>query len=269
MPQLARMPEPTHHKPLILAGKPYHSRLLVGTGKYKDIYQAKEAISASGAEIITVAMRRVDLDAPKEPMLQDVLSPKDYTYLPNTAGCYNAEEALRTLRLAHTMGGWKLVKLEVIGDKATLYPNMQETLKAAEMLVNEGFDIMAYCTDEPDYCRQLEALGCAAIMPLAAPIGSGLGILRPEKIRQIVEQATIPVIVDAGLGAPSDAALAMELGCDGVLMNSAIAYAKDPASMASAMKQAVEAGRQAHLAGCMPKSSRARASSPEEGVITQ
>ena len=254
-----------HNDAFILAGCSYHSRLLVGTGKYKDMAQTKAVIEASGAEIVTVALRRMNLA--KEGLLQDVIDPKKYTYLPNSAGCYTAEEAVRTLRLARELGGWTLVKLEVIGDKATLYPDMRETLKAAEILVKEGFQVMAYSSDDPVAARQLEEAGCAAVMPLAAPIGSGLGILNPQRIRTIVEQAKVPVLVDAGIGTASDAALAMELGCDGVLLNSALSDAKNPVMMAEAMKQAVIAGRLAYKAGRMPRREGASASSPLEGVL--
>ncbi len=251
-----------------VAGQNFTSRLLVGTGKYKDLEQTKLAIEASGAEIVTVAVRRVNIAASNEPMLQDYIDPKKYTYLPNTAGCYTAEEAVRTLRLAREAGGWKLVKLEVIGDKQTLYPDMVETLKAAEILVKEGFDVMAYTTDDPIFARKLEDLGCCAIMPLAAPIGSGLGIQNPLNVQIIVENAKVPVLVDAGVGTASDAAIAMELGCDGVLMNTAIAEAQDPIRMARAMKLAIEAGREAFLAGRMPKRQYASASSPQTGLVT-
>jgi len=252
--------------PFILAGKTYASRLLVGTGKYKDMAQTKAVIDASGAEIITVALRRLNLS--KEGSLQDVFDPKIYTYLPNSAGCYTAEDAVRTLRLARELGGWTLVKLEVIGDKQTLYPDVAETLKAAEILVKDGFQVMAYTNDDPIAARKLEDAGCVAVMPLAAPIGSGLGILNPHNIRMIVEQSKVPVLVDAGIGTASDAALAMELGCDGVLLNSALADAKNPLMMAEAMKQAVIAGRLAYNAGRMPRRETASASSPEEGIIS-
>lgn len=252
----------------VLAGKAYRSRLLVGTGKYRDMAETLAAIEASGAQIVTVAVRRVNLTKPGEPMLQDALDPARYTYLPNTAGCHTAEEAVRTLRLAREAGGWKLVKLEVIGsDHKTLYPDVVETLKAAETLVKEGFDVMAYTTDDPLIARKLEDIGCCAIMPLGAPIGSGLGIQNPLNIRLIVEQARVPVLVDAGVGTASDAAIAMELGCDGVLLNTAIAEARDPLRMALAMKQAVEAGRNAFLAGRMAKKTYGDASSPTHGNI--
>jgi thiazole synthase len=250
-----------------VAGKTFSSRLLVGTGKYKNMAETRAAIEASGAEIVTVALRRVDLGKTGEGSLQDALDPGCYTYLPNTAGCYTAEEAMRTLRLARELGGWNLVKLEVIGDEKTLYPDMEETLKAAKILVKEGFDVMAYTTDDPLFARKLEDAGCCAIMPLAAPIGSGLGIQNPLNIRLIVEQSRVPVLVDAGVGTASDAAIAMELGCAGVLMNTAIAEAKNPVLMAEAMKHAIIAGRQAYLAGRMARKHYADASSPKQGVI--
>ena len=253
---------------LIVAGRIFHSRLLVGTGKYKDFTETKAAIEASGAEIVTVAVRRMNLTAPDGQNLQDVISPETYTYLPNTAGCYTADEAVRTLRLARELGGWTLVKLEVIGDKQSLYPDVEETLKAAKTLVAEGFEVMVYTNDDPIAAAKFEALGVAAIMPLAAPIGSGLGIQNPLNIRLIVEQSRIPVLVDAGVGTASDAAIAMELGCDGVLMNTAIAEAQDPVMMAAAMKQAVIAGRLAYKAGRMPKRMTASASSPQTGIIS-
>ncbi|MDE3060059.1 MAG: thiazole synthase [Pseudomonadota bacterium] len=249
----------------MLAGKAYRSRLLVGTGKYKDLQETKAVIEASGAEIVTVALRRMDLSS--NGSLQDVIDPRKYTYLPNSAGCYTAEEAVRTLRLARELGGWTLVKLEVIGDRQTLYPDVAETLKAAETLVREGFQVMAYTNDDPVTARKLEDLGCAAVMPLASPIGSGLGIQNPLNIRLIAEQAKVPVLVDAGVGTASDAAVAMELGCDGVLLNTAIAAAQHPVMMAEAMKAAVIAGRLAYLAGRMPKRDYATPSSPEEGLI--
>ena len=245
----------------------FTSRLLVGTGKYKDFTETQQAIEASGAEIVTVALRRTNLSASKGESLQDYIDPEKYTYLPNTAGCYSAEEAVRTLRLAREAGGWNLVKLEVIGDKDTLYPDIGETLSAAETLIADGFDVMAYTTDDPLVAKKLEQLGCVAVMPLAAPIGSGLGIQNPLNIRLIVEQANVPILVDAGVGTASDAALAMELGCDGVLMNTAIAEARDPLMMARAMREAVIAGRLAYLAGRMPKRAYASASSPNEGMI--
>lgn len=254
--------------PLIIAGRKFSSRLLVGTGKYKDFAQTRAAIEASGAEIVTVAVRRVNLTAGKGESLTDVIDPKIYTYLPNTAGCYSAEDAVRTLRLAREAGGWSLVKLEVIGDEKTLYPDAVQTLKAAELLIKDGFEVMAYTNDDPLIARELEKLGCVAVMPLAAPIGSGLGIQNPLNIRLIVEQANVPVLVDAGVGTASDAAVAMELGCDAVLMNTAIAEARDPVLMAEAMKLAVEAGRKAYRAGRMPRRDYASASSPQTGKIT-
>ncbi len=250
-----------------IAGKTYRSRLIVGTGKYKDLAQNAAAVEAAGAEIVTVAVRRVNVTNPKEPMLVDYIDPKKVTYLPNTAGCYTAEDAVRTLRLAREAGGWNLVKLEVLGDQKTLYPDMVETLRAAEALLKDGFDVMVYCSDDPIMAKKLEDLGCCAIMPLAAPIGSGLGIQNPVNIRLIIEQAKVPVLVDAGVGTASDAAIAMELGCDGVLMNTAIAEAKDPILMAKAMKLAIEAGRLAYLAGRMPKRKYADPSSPLAGLI--
>ncbi|GLQ07055.1 sulfur carrier protein ThiS [Sneathiella chinensis] len=250
-----------------IAGQKFTSRLIVGTGKYKDFEETKLAIEASGAEIVTVAVRRVNIMDRSQPMLVDYVDPKKYTFLPNTAFCYTAEEALRTLRLAREAGGWDLVKLEVLGDEKTLYPNMPETLKAARVLIDEGFKVMVYCSDDPILCKELEDMGCVAIMPLGAPIGSGLGIQNPVGISIINEQANVPVLVDAGVGTASDAAIAMELGCDGVLMNSAIAHAKDPIRMADAMKHAVIAGRQAYLAGRMPKKMYANPSSPLAGLI--
>lgn len=254
--------------PLIIAGKTYRSRLLVGTGKYRDLQQTYDATLASGAEIITVALRRINLAERDAGSLQDALAPLNMTYLPNTAGCYTAEEAVRTLRLARELGGWNLVKLEVIGDKVTLLPDVIETLKAAELLVKDGFDVMVYTTDDPLIAKKLEDIGCCAIMPLAAPIGSGLGIQNPLNIELIVKQSSVPVLVDAGVGTASDAAVAMELGCAGVLMNTAIAEAKDPVMMAHAMKAAIEAGRLAYLAGRMPKRGYASASSPMQGRVT-
>tara|TARA_Y100001934_G_C12382773_1_gene793508 strand:- start:3317 stop:4309 length:993 start_codon:yes stop_codon:yes gene_type:complete len=250
-----------------LAGKIYDSRLIVGTGKYKDFEETAEAISASGAEIVTVAVRRVNITDPNAPMLVDYIDPKFYTFLPNTAFCYTAEEAVRTLRLAREAGGWTLVKLEILGDEKTLYPNMPETLIAAELLIKEGFNVMVYCSDDPIMAKRLEDMGCVAIMPLAAPIGSGLGIQNPVTIRIIVEQSNIPVLVDAGVGTASDASQAMELGCEGVLMNTAIAHAKNPVAMASAMRHAIIAGRIAYLAGRMPKKLYADPSSPLAGLI--
>jgi thiazole synthase len=255
---------------LTIAGKVYSSRLLVGTGKYKDFAQTREAIEASGAQIVTVAIRRTNIGQnPDEPNLLDILTPQKYTILPNTAGCYSAHEAVRTLRLARELlDGHDLVKLEVLGDPHTLYPNMVETLSAAEILVKEGFKVMVYTSDDPIIAKQLEQLGCVAVMPLASLIGSGMGILNPWNLRIIIDNATVPVLVDAGVGTASDATIAMELGCDGVLMNTAIAAATDPVLMASAMKKAVQAGREAWLAGRMPKKFYSAApSSPTTGVI--
>ena len=251
----------------IVAGRTFTSRLIIGTGKYKDYAQNAAALQASGAEIVTVALRRVNVSEPGSPKLIDFIDPNAYTYLPNTAGCYTADEAVRTLRLAREAGGWTLVKLEVLGDRKTLYPDMIETLRATEVLVKDGFDVMVYCSDDPLLCKRLEDAGAAAIMPLAAPIGSGLGIQNPINIRLIIEAARVPVLVDAGVGTASDAAIAMELGCDGVLMNTAIAEAKDPLMMARAMKCAVEAGRLAYLAGRMKKKLYADPSSPLAGLI--
>ena len=257
-------------QPLLIAGRAYASRLLVGTGKYRDFDETRAAIEASGAEIVTVAIRRMNIGQdPNQPNLLDVLDPARYTILPNTAGCFTAEEAVRTLRLARELlDGHALVKLEVLGDADTLFPNMPETLKAAETLVKEGFQVMVYCADDPIQARMLEDLGCAAIMPLASLIGSGMGIVNPWNLSLILERAKVPVLVDAGVGTASDAAIAMELGCDGVLMNTAIAHAQNPVLMATAMKKAVEAGREAFLAGRMPrKRYRADPSSPTEGRI--
>ncbi|MDK9720746.1 MAG: thiazole synthase [Rhodospirillales bacterium] len=250
-----------------MAGRGFQSRLLVGTGKYKDFEETARAIKASGAEIVTVAVRRVNLSDPSQPMLVDYVSPKDYTYLPNTAGCFNADDAVRTLRLAREAGGWDLVKLEVLGDQKTLYPNMPETIKAAEALIKDGFKVMVYCSDDPIQAKRLEEMGCVAIMPLGSLIGSGLGIQNPVNIRLIKESVAVPVLVDAGVGTASDAAIAMELGCDGVLMNTAIANAREPILMARAMKAAVEAGRLSYLAGRMPKKLYADPSSPLAGLI--
>ena len=252
---------------LVIAGREFTSRLIVGTGKYKDYAENAAAAEAAGAEIVTVAVRRVNLTDPDAPMLIDYVSPDKFTYLPNTAGCFTGEDAVRTLRLAREAGGWDLVKLEVLGDEKTLYPNMPETLRSAELLIKEGFEVMVYCSDDPIMAKELENIGCCAIMPLAAPIGSGLGIQNPVNIRLIIEQANVPVLVDAGVGTASDAAIAMELGCDGVLMNTAIAEAKNPLLMAEAMKNAVIAGRQAYLAGRMPKRLYADPSSPLAGLI--
>jgi thiazole synthase len=250
-----------------VAGKTFRSRLIVGTGKYKDFAENAAAVEASGAEIVTVAVRRVNIADPKAPMLTDYIDPKRITYLPNTAGCYTAEEAIRTLRLAREAGGWSLVKLEVLGEAKTLYPDMIETLRATEILAKEGFEPMVYCADDPIAAKRLEDAGAVAIMPLGAPIGSGLGIQNPVTIRLIIEQAKVPVLVDAGVGTASDAAAAMELGCDGVLMNTAIAEAKNPILMAAAMKAAVEAGRLAYRAGRMGKRRYADPSSPLAGLI--
>ncbi len=255
------------HDTWTVAGRTFRSRLIVGTGKYKDYAENAAALEASGAEIVTVALRRVNVADSGSPKLIDHIDPKKFTYLPNTAGCYTAEEAVRTLRLAREAGGWSLVKLEVLGDRKTLYPDMIETLRAAEVLIKEGFEVMVYCSDDPLMCKRLEELGCAAIMPLAAPIGSGLGIQNPVNIRLIIEAARVPVLVDAGVGTASDAAIAMELGCDGVLMNTAIAEAKDPILMARARKRAVESGRLAYRAGRMKKKTYADPSSPIAGLI--
>jgi len=254
-------------KPLVIAGREYASRLIIGTGKYKDYQQNADALAASGADIVTVAMRRVNLSDPNEPMLVDFIDPTKTVYLPNTAGCFTGEDAVRTLRLAREAGGWDLVKLEVLSDPKHLYPDMVETLRSAKMLIDEGFKVMVYCSDDPVFARKLEDMGCVAIMPLGAPIGSGLGLQNLVNIRLIVEQSSVPVIVDAGVGTASDASIAMELGCDGVLMNTAIAEAKDPVRMARAMKHAVIAGREAYLAGRMPKKRYADPSSPLAGLI--
>lgn len=255
---------------LKIAEQTYHSRLLVGTGKYKDFAQTKAAIDASGAQIVTVAIRRTNIGQNAgEPSLLEVLPPSEYTYLPNTAGCYSADEAVRTLRLARELlDGHKLVKLEVLGDPHTLYPNVVETIDAAKTLIQDGFDVMVYTSDDPIIAKHLEDIGCCAIMPLASLIGSGMGILNPWNLQIIIDNAKVPVLVDAGVGTASDAAIAMELGCDGILMNTAIAGAKDPILMASAMKKAVEAGREAFLAGRMPKKHySASPSSPTTGLI--
>ena len=254
---------------LTIAGTQYQSRLIIGSGKYSSFDENLAALEASGAEMITVAIRRVNLGQNQdEPNLLDVISPEKYTILPNTAGCYNAEEAVRTCRLARELlDGHKLVKLEVLGDQKTLYPNVTETLVAAEELVADGFDVMVYTSDDPLIAQRLEEIGCVAVMPLGAPIGSGLGIRNPYNIRMILENAKVPIIVDAGVGTASDASIAMELGCEGVLMNTAIAEAKNPILMASAMRKAVESGREAYLAGRMPRRLYASASSPLEGTI--
>lgn len=256
--------------PLVIADKTFHSRLLVGTGKYQDFAQTRAAIDASGAQIVTVAIRRTNIGqhAGQESLL-DYIPPNQFTLLPNTAGCYSAQEAVRTLRLARELlDDHRLVKLEVLGDSQTLFPNMPETLSAAKTLVDEGFEVMVYCTDDPIQCRMLEDLGCVAVMPLASLIGSGMGILNPWNLKLIIEQSSIPVLVDAGVGTASDATIAMELGCDGVLMNSAIAGAREPVLMASAMRKAIEAGREAFLAGRIPrKTYEASPSSPTSGMV--
>ena len=256
-------------KPLVVAGVEYHSRLIIGSGKYKDFEENLTALEASAAEMITVAIRRVNLGQNKdEPSLLEVISPDRYTMLPNTAGCYTAEDAVRTCRMARELlDGHKLIKLEVLGDQKTLYPNVTETLAAAEILVADGFDVMVYTSDDPLVAKRLEEIGCVAVMPLGAPIGSGLGIRNPYNIRMILESASVPIIVDAGVGTASDASIAMELGCDGVLMNTAIAEAQNPVLMASAMKKAVESGREAFLAGRMPRRLYASASSPIDGTF--
>ncbi len=250
-----------------VAGRRFTSRLIVGTGKYKDYAQNAAAVEASGAEIVTVAVRRVNVTDRNAPMLTDFIDPKRFTYLPNTAGCFTADDAIRTLRLAREAGGWNLVKLEVLGEARTLYPDMAETLRATEILVKDGFDVMVYCADDPIAAKKLEELGAAAIMPLGSLIGSGLGIQNPVTLRLIIENAKVPVLVDAGVGTASDAAVAMELGCDGVLMNTAIAEAKDPILMARAMKLAIESGRLAYRAGRMGKRRYADPSSPLAGLI--
>ena len=255
--------------PLVVAGQEFQSRLLVGTGKYKDMEETREAIEASGAEIVTVAVRRSNLGQnPDEPNLLEVIPPSKYTILPNTAGCYTAEDAVRTCRLARELlDGHDLVKLEVLGDDKTLFPDITATLEAAELLIKDGFKVMVYTNDDPIIAKRLEDMGCVAVMPLAAPIGSGLGIRNPYNILTIIENANVPILVDAGVGTASDAAIAMELGCDGVLMNTAIAAAQNPVLMASAMKKAIEAGREAFLAGRMPRKRYASASSPIDGTF--
>ena len=250
-----------------VAGRRLHSRLIVGTGKYKDLQETAAAIEASGAEMVTVAVRRVNLSDPKAPMLQDFVDPKKYTYLPNTAGCHTARDAVRTLRLAREAGGWTLVKLEVLGPPPTLYPDMPATFEAAEALLKDGFEVMVYCADDPLAARRLEDMGCAAIMPLGAPIGSGLGVQNPAMLSLMIEQVKVPLVVDAGIGTASDAAIAMEIGATAVLLNSSIANAKDPVRMARAMRLAVEAGRAAYLAGRMPRRMGADPSSPLIGLI--
>ena len=251
----------------VIANKKFNSRLIVGTGKYKDFNETAAAVKASGADIVTVAVRRVNILDNKQPVLMDYINPKSITYLPNTAGCYTSEDALRTLRLAREMGDWRLVKLEVLGDSKTLYPNMIETIKSTEVLAKEGFEVMVYCSDDPIMAKKLEDSGASAIMPLAAPIGSGIGIQNRTNIILIKEQSKVPVIVDAGVGTASDATIAMELGCDGILVNTAIAEAKDPILMAKSMKNAVIAGRQAYKAGRMKVRRYGSASSPQENLI--
>jgi thiazole synthase len=258
---------PREDKPLVIAGKTFTSRLIVGTGKYKNYEDNARALEASGAEMVTVAVRRVNLTDPNQPRLIDFIDPKKFTYLPNTAGCFTGEDAVRTLRLAREAGGWTLVKLEVLGEKKLLYPDMLETLRATEMLTKDGFQVMVYCSDDPLMAKRLEEMGAVAIMPLASPIGSGMGIQSTVNIRMIIEDAKVPVIVDAGIGTASDAAIAMELGCDAVISNTGIAHARDPVKMARAMKLAVEAGREAWLAGRMPKKAYADPSSPLTGLI--
>jgi thiazole synthase len=263
------MNSPSLNDPLVIAGKTYRSRLLTGTGKFKDFDETRRATEAAGAEIVTVAIRRTNLgQSPNEPNLLDVLPPDRYTLLPNTAGCYTAEDAVRTCRLARELlDGHTLVKLEVLGDQRTLFPDVIGTLKAAEQLVADGFQVMVYTSDDPILAKRLEEIGCVAVMPLAAPIGSGLGIQNKYNLLEIIENAKVPVLVDAGVGTASDAAIAMELGCDGVLMNTAIAGARDPILMAGAMKKAIEAGREAFLAGRIPRKRYASASSPVDGLI--
>ena len=261
------MTETAQNDTWTVAGRTFSSRLIVGTGKYKDYAVNAAAAEAAGAEIVTVAVRRVNLTDPGQPVLTDFLDPKRYTYLPNTAGCFTGEDAVRTLRLAREAGGWTLVKLEVLADQKTLFPDMEETLRSLKLLTAEGFEVMVYCTDDPVYARKLEDAGAVAIMPLGAPIGSGLGVQNHINIRLIVEQSSVPVLVDAGVGTASDAAVAMELGCDGVLMNTAIAEAREPIRMARAMKHAVIAGREAYLAGRMKKRLYADPSSPLAGLI--
>jgi thiazole synthase len=258
---------PRLDKPFTVAGKTYKSRLIIGTGKYKSYEENARALEASGAEIVTVAVRRVNLTDPNQPKLIDFIDPRKVTYLPNTAGCFTGEDAVRTLRLAREAGGWTLVKLEVLGEKKLLYPDMLETLRATEMLTKDGFQVMVYCSDDPLMAKRLEDMGAAAIMPLASPIGSGMGIQSTINIRMIVEDAKVPVIVDAGIGTASDAAVAMELGCDAVISNTGIAHARNPVMMAAAMKHAVEAGRLAYLAGRMPRKAYADPSSPLSGLI--
>jgi thiazole synthase len=258
---------PREDKPFVVAGHTFKSRLIIGTGKYKDYAQNAAALAASGAEIVTVAVRRVNLTDRSQPMLVDFIDPKKVMFLPNTAGCYTGEEAVRTLRLAREAGGWTLVKLEVLGEKKLLYPDMIETLRATEMLSKEGFQVMVYSSDDPLMAKRLEDVGAVAIMPLAAPIGSGMGMQATVNIRMIIEDSKVPIVVDAGIGTASDATVAMELGCDAVLTNTAIAHARDPVKMAGAMKLAVQAGRDAWLAGRMPKKAYADPSSPLSGLI--
>jgi thiazole synthase len=258
---------PREDKPFVVAGHTFKSRLIIGTGKYKDYAQNAAALAASGAEIVTVAVRRVNLTDRSQPMLVDFIDPKKVMFLPNTAGCYTGEEAVRTLRLAREAGGWTLVKLEVLGEKKLLYPDMIETLRATEMLSKEGFQVMVYSSDDPLMAKRLEDVGAVAIMPLAAPIGSGMGMQATVNIRMIIEDSKVPIVVDAGIGTASDATVAMELGCDAVLTNTAIAHARDPVKMAGAMKLAVQAGREAWLAGRMPKKAYADPSSPLSGLI--
>ena len=251
----------------IISNKKFNSRLIVGTGKYKNFSECAKAVNASGAEIVTVAVRRVNITDKKKPLLMDYLNPKKITYLPNTAGCYNSKDALRTLRLAREIGGWKLVKLEILGDKNTLLPDMIETLKSTEILTKEGFKVMVYCNDDPLMAKRLENVGAVAVMPLAAPIGSGLGIQNKINIQIIRQKIKIPLLIDAGIGQASDATMAMELGCDGVLINTAIAKSNKPILMAKAMKYAVIAGRESYLSGRMKKNYLGNASSPKKGII--
>jgi thiazole synthase len=255
-------------EPVIIAGRKFHSRLLIGTGKYKNFTQNKLALEASGAEIITVAIRRVNIEKQNDEMLQDYIDPLKYTYLPNSAGCFNCDDAIRILKLARTIGGWNLVKLEILSDDKTLYPKVVETIKAAEILINDGFEVMVYTSDDPIVAKELEDIGCCAIMPLAAPIGSGLGMQNRLNIELIISQSKVPVLIDAGVGTASDATIAMEMGCDGVLMNSAIALAKNPILMARSMKYAIEAGRLSFLSGRMKKNYFGSPSSPVTGRIT-
>ena len=251
-----------------VANKTLKSRLIVGTGKYKNFQETAKAVEASGADMVTVAVRRVNILDKKKPVLMDYVDPKKYSYLPNTAGCFNSKDALRTLRLAREIGGWKMVKLEILGDKKTLYPDMIETINTTKVLVKEGFKVLVYCTDDPLHAKKLEDIGASAIMPLAAPIGSGLGIHNKLNISLIIKQSRVPVIIDAGIGTASDASIAMEMGCDGVLVNSAIALAKNPILMAEAFKDAVISGRKSFLSGRMKKNYFARASSPKKGIIS-